>query len=386
MSKQGFIRSTQPAPPIPEGEFTLPDPGELNRPVQSRPPVWVWVVILVIALVAFMVLMYRSGARSFTTGSLFLLPVMGMSMFMLMRQRGAGSNTNRPSQINHNRAEYLRKLDEIRDDVHKAAKAQAEEISFHHPDPSEGALVRLVGGPRMWERDPQARNFGHVRMGVGVTRIKTALVPPVKVPPPEHLETVSAIAARDFLLAQNVVHDVSRPLHLFDQPGWCFFGGEGDRPLIQGLLRSLVCQLCVFHGPDHVQLAVVTDDLSSWEWAKWLPHTADEQWVDASGQARLVFADVSAFMARFDADLRGRTRWSPPTEGSPDVGRRLVVVVDYPGASCAPILGGGFGKAGVSVLEATGDRDSALSNIETSFVADESGNLLKADRKADRRW
>ena len=385
MSRQGFIRSRVAAPPVPEGEFQLPDPGELNRPAQSRPPMWVWVLILVVAMVAFMVLMYRSGARTFTTGSLFLLPVMGMSMFMLMRTRGS-TNNNRPTQINHNRAQYLRKLDEIRADVHTAARAQAEEIAFHHPDPAGGALVRLVGTERMWERDPGSRNFGHVRMGVGVTRIKTALIPPVKVPPPEHLETVTAIAARDFLLAQNVVHDVSRPLHLFDQPGWCFFGAEDDRALIQGLLRALVCQLCVFHGPDHVQVAIVTDDLPSWEWAKWLPHTADDEWVDASGPARLVFGDVAGFMARFDADLRARPRWSPPTKGSAEVGRRLVVVVDSPGANCAPILGGGFGAAGVSVLEATGDRDSALSNTDTSFVTDESGNLLKADRKAARPW
>ena len=91
-------------------------------------------------------------------------------------------------------------------------------------------------------------------------------------------------------------------------------------------------------------------------------------------------------MARFDTDLTARQRFSPPTEGSLDPGRRLLVVVDCPGGSCAPILGGGFGKAGVSVLEATGDRDSALSTSATSFVADDRGNLLKEDRKADRKW
>lgn len=386
MTKKGFIRTLVPGPSVPEGAITTPDPGELNRPIQSRPPTWVWVIILVIALVSFMVLMYRSGARSFSGGSLFLLPVMGMSMFMLMRQRGAGSNTNKPAAVNHNRAEYLRKLDELRDEVHAKARAQAAEISWHHPDPQGGSLVRLVGTPRMWERDPKARNFGHVRLGAGMTLLKTTLVPPVKVPPPEHRETVTAIAARDFLLSQNVVHDVSRPLHLFDQPGWCFFGGPEDRPRIQGMLRALVCQLCLFHGPDHVQVAIVTDDLPSWEWAKWLPHTIDDNWVDASGPARLVFGDVSELMARLDSELVSRPRWSPPGEGSLEVGRRLVVVVDFPGASCAPILGSGQGRAGVSVLEATGDLDSPLSNTDTSFVADEAGNLLKSDRKAVRRW
>ena len=53
--------------------------------------------------------------------------------------------------------------------------------------------------------------------------MRTIINPPQKVPPPEYRETSTAIAARDFLLAQNVVHDVARPLHLFDQMGWAFF-------------------------------------------------------------------------------------------------------------------------------------------------------------------
>jgi hypothetical protein len=388
MSREGFIRSALPAPPQAEGEIQLPDPGELHRPIQSKPPTWVWVAIFVVAVVVLMVMLYRSGARQLSTGSFFIFPVMLMSMLMMMRSRGGGDKDTRPAAINHRRAQYLRKLDEIRDDVHQKARAQAVEITWHHPDPANGALVRLVGTSRMWERDPKSRNFGHVRLGVGVTQLKARLIPPVKVPPPEHTETVSAIAARDFLLTQNVVHDVSRPLHLFDQPGWSFFGRESERPRIQGLLRALVCQLCVFHGPDHVRLAIVTDDLPAWEWAKWLPHTADDEFVDASGPVRLFFADVGAFMIRFETELRGRPRFSPAMEGAGDpIGewRRLVIVVDCPGANCTPILGPGGGRSGLSVLEATGDSDSALATEETAFVIDEVGNLLKA-RRSVRKW
>jgi hypothetical protein len=387
MVREGFIRSAVPAPPQAEGEIQLPDPGELHRPIQSKPPTWVWVAIFVVAVVVLMVMLYRSGARQLSTGSFLIFPVMLMSMLMMMRNRGGGDKDNRPAAINHRRAQYLRKLDEIRVDVHKKARAQAVEIAWHHPDPANGALVRLVGTPRMWEREPKARNFGHVRLGVGVTQLRTRLTPPVKVPPPEHAETVSAIAARDFLLTQNVVHDVSRPLHLFDQPGWCFFAHESDRHRIQGLLRSLVCQLCVFHGPDHLQVAIVTDDPAAWEWAKWLPHAADDEFVDASGPVRLVFADVGPFMSRFEAELRGRSRFSPAMEGAGDeIGesRRLVIVVDCPGANCAPILGPGGGRSGISVLEATGDSDSALATEETAFVLDEVGNLLKARRSAPK--
>jgi DNA segregation ATPase FtsK/SpoIIIE-like protein len=137
-----------------------------------------------------------------------------------------------------------------------------------------------------------------------------------------------------------------------------------------------------------VRVAVVTDDPPAWEWAKWLPHTADDEFVDASGPVRLIFADVGAFMSRFETELRGRPRFSPAMEGASDsIGemRRLVIVVDCPGANCGPILGPGGGRSGISVLEATGGGDSALATEDTAFVVDEVGNLLKA-RRGVRRW
>ncbi len=378
MTKVGFIRQQVPAPAAPEGALIVPNPAEISRPVPSRPPTWVWMLIFVGGAVILMVLLYTSGAKSSFTGGLFVFPMMLVSMMMMMRNRGGGEKKNRPSVLNAERADYHRQLDDLRDDVHAAAAAQAREISYHHPDPREGALLSLVGTPRMWERTPDKTNWGHVRLGVGVTRLNKKLTPPVKVPPPEYRETTTAVAARDFLLAQNVVHDIARPLHLFDQIGWSFFDDSGEhRAVVQGTLRALVCQLCLFHGPDVVQVAVITDDADAWEWAKWLPHTADPEFIDASGPARLLFDDVEGFLARFGEQLRHRERWAPYMEGTSRPEGSLVVVVDFPGADCAPILDG-TGFKGVSVLEATGDQDSVLANADSAFVVDEVGNLLKA--------
>lgn len=379
MSKVGFIRSESAAPAVPEKAILVEDPSEISRPTPSRPPTWVWIVLFVAAAVALMWMLYKSGVRQFSTGSFFIFPVMMISMVMMMRSRMGGSDKkNRESAKNQERADYLRKLDELRSDVHQAAKAQANEIAFHHPDPVDGSLATLVGSGRMWERVPGRRgNWGHVRLGVGVTRLRTKLTPPTKVPPPEFRETVTTVAAREFLQAQNVVHDVPRPLHLFDQIGWSFFGEPEQRDIIQGILRALVCQLCVFHGPDDVQLAIITDDGPAWEWAKWLPHTADSDFVDACGPLRLIFGDVKSFMDRFGADIGSRRPFAPMTEGTELPDRWLVVVVDLPGADCKEITGD-TGRLGVSVLEATGNEKSVIANQESSFILDDIGNLLKA--------
>lgn len=382
MSTTGFIRQVVGKPFVPEEAIQIEDPAEITRPAPAKPPTWVWVLLFVCAAVALMVMLYLSGARQLSGGSFFLFPVMLMSMVMMMRNRlGSNGKKDHGSAINQDRAVYLRGLDEQRVKIHEAARAQATEISYHHPNPEDGSLGTLVGTGRMWERTPDERNFGHVRIGVGITRLKTTLTPPLKVPPPEFRETVTTVAARDLLRAQNVVHDVPRPLHLFDQRGWSFFAEAPMRETVQGLLRALVCQLCVFHGPDDVQVAIVSDDEEAWEWAKWLPHVGDAEFVDACGPARLIFPDVAAFMERFGKELSSRRPFETRQEGSERPGRWLVVVLDLPGADSAAILTE-EGRMGVSVLEATGNEGSVLATGDTAYfiVTDEGGtvNLLKA--------
>lgn len=389
MTKIGHKTQETPAPAIDPKNVSVDNPESYERVPQSRPPTWVWVLLFIGAAIALMVLLYKSGARQLSMGGFFIFPIMIMSMLMMLRSRAGGDKAKRPAALNQRRADYLRKLDKLRDELHDDARAQASEIAYHHPDPAQGSLSTLVGSPRMFERLPDRRNFGHVRMGVGLTRLSTTITPPDKVPPEESRETVTAVAARDFLLAQNVVHDVPRPLHLWDQPGWSVFWDRDDqRDIIQGWLRALVSQLCVFHSPgaidaidpdadSGVRLAIITDDRPAWEAAKWLPHTEDPELVDASGPARLIFSDVESFMARFGEDFATRAPWAPRMEGSIDPPSWLVVVVDSPGASCAPMLGES-GKAGVSVIEATGDEDSVLANPKSAFYLDEVGNLLRA--------
>ena len=378
MSREGFSRQEMTGPSLPDDQIRVPNPGEIERAPQSRPPTWVWVAILVVGVICVMIMLYRTGAR---TGSFFILPMMGMSMLMLMRNRGGGDRKNRPAAVNARRAKYLRELDQKRDLVHQAARAQASEVAYRHPDPCSGSLTTLVGGPRMWEARPGGRNFGHVRLGVGLSRLKTDLLPPEKVPPAEYRETVTAVACRDFLLAQAVIHDVPAPLHLADEPGWAFFADPAQRGLVQGLLRALICQLCVFHGPDDVQLAIITDDRAAWEWSKWLPHVADPELVDASGAARLIFGDVAGFMERFGPQLQAGPDWAVRISGGSEPDRGLlVVVVDLPGADIGPIVGY-CGRAGVSVLEATGNDNSILATRATAYQVDEFGDLLKAPKE-----
>lgn len=82
-------------------------------------------------------------------------------------------------------------------------------------------------------------------------------------------------------------------------------------------------------------------------------------------------------MERFGADIGSRSPFAPMMEGSQMPKRWLVVVVDSPGADCAPIIGD-VGRLGVSLLEATGNEHSVIANADSALVLDDVGNLLKA--------
>ncbi|ORV08023.1 cell division protein FtsK [Mycolicibacterium fallax] len=375
MTRKGFIPRQVDSPKVPEVIKQIPDPLELPRTPQQRPPTWVWMLVFVIAAVVLIVILFRTGTR-LGGGAMFMAPLMLISMLGMMRNRSSNDKT-RPAAIGQSRADYTRALDEVRVDVQENARLQAAEIAYHHPNPTTGSLLTLVNTGRMWERGVDDRNFGHVRIGVGLSKLAMTLEPPKKVPPAELRETITTVAMRDFLLAQNVVHDVARPIHLFDQMGYAFFAEPDQRATVQALLRAMVCQLATWHAPDVVRLAIVSDDGPSWEWAKWLPHVADRDFVDASGSGRLIFASVDDLMVRF-TDLASRPDWAPRIKGGAAPSEWMVVVVDVPGGNVAPILGT-MGHAGVSVLEATGDDHSPLATATTAFLVDDDGNLLRAE-------
>src|SRR5699024_1984750 len=93
-------------------------------------------------------------------------------------------------------------------------------------------------------------------------------------------------------------------------------------------VRAMLLGLCVFHGPDHVRVCVVSPvpDGSDWGWVKWLPHSAFAE-PDSVDCAAMVFRTLHDLEERLDGELHGRARFSRAAEPVP--GRaHLVVVLD----------------------------------------------------------
>ena len=196
--------------------------------------------------------------------------------------RGGRGGGSRAAEIDEDRKDYLRYLDQLRGEVYDTGDRQRRALEWNHPDPH--LLWTLAGTDRMWERRVTDPDYCHVRVGSGSQRLATRLIAP-ETGPVEDLEPVAAIALRRFVRTHSVVPELPTSVSL---RGFAAIGVGGSRSVARDLVRSMLLQLCTFHSPDQVRVAIVCgpDTAAEWEWTKWLPHTANPDVVDGVGAGR----------------------------------------------------------------------------------------------------
>jgi S-DNA-T family DNA segregation ATPase FtsK/SpoIIIE len=139
-----------------------------------------------------------------------------------------------------------------------AAAARLEHRELPHPD---GLMASLfAGSPRMWER--RAHHPDAMRLGIGSGNVPWS--PSLITPPAGAAEEAQAIVA-----AHGELRGV--PVEVELRPG-TVAGLVGDRRRVLGVARALLVQAAILHGPADLEMTVVTDSPSAWDWIKWLPH------------------------------------------------------------------------------------------------------------------
>jgi len=270
-------------PAISGAEVVVEAPPDVPRAIPPNPMMRLLPVLMLVAVVGMTVLFVRSGAAGARNPATLLFPaMMVMSSIGMMAYGGRGART---ADVDESRKDYLRYLLRLRDDVVKDAGRQRDSVLWQHPDPA--ALWTLAGTARMWERDRADSDFCHVRVGLGSQRAATRLVLP-ELGPIDQLEPVGAAALRDFLRAHSTVGDLPIALAL---ARFAVVEVDGDDVLASGLLRAMLCQLAMLHGPASVAIVAVTDEAAGdvWDWLKWLPHHQHRRLVDAAGTARMQY-------------------------------------------------------------------------------------------------
>jgi S-DNA-T family DNA segregation ATPase FtsK/SpoIIIE len=350
VTTQGFIRLARIAPPRPPGgEVVLNSPPEITSPIPN--PLWqrLMPLVMVVAVLGMMGLMFTMSGKAMLSNPLTMMfpMMMLMSMVGMFAGRGGGGG-KRAGELNEERKDYFRYLEQLRGDVRKTGTSQREALAWNHPHP--GDLHSLIGTRRMWERRPNDPDFAHVRIGVGSHRIATKLARP-ETGPLEDLEPVATVALRRFVRTHSVVHGLPTAISLRAFPA---VNIEGPREHGRTLARSILVELAAFHGPDNMVFAIVTADPDgdAWRWSKWLPHLQHPRQSDGIGTTRMLYESLSELETSLTEELLERGRFL--RNATPTAGRlHLVVVIDDGYVSGSERIISDAGLDSVTVLDLT---------------------------------
>ena len=264
--------------------------------VPKEPPSNGWARLLPLGMVVAMggmtALYLTSGAASSRSPMFLFLPVM-MLVSVLGSMAHQSRGVRRGGELDQDRRTYLRYLDALDDGLARTAQRQHASLHRRHPDPS--AAWTLVGGARMWERRPGDDDFCRVRVGVGTRPLATALALP-EPGPIDSRDPVTAGALARLVADRSTVASLPVTVDLLARP---LIRVEGPSDEARVVVRAMLCQVAVLHGPDVVVISVVADDECEWDWVKWLPHHRSLG-PPETGAHRVIVVENDAFAEDFD--------------------------------------------------------------------------------------
>jgi type VII secretion protein EccCa/type VII secretion protein EccCb len=335
-------RRRLPVPASRKGVIAIEAPPELPRLVPPSLLRRVLPFLIVILIVGMVVALVATGMRVISPQTLFFPFVLLLAATAFYR---GSDNKTRTEEVDAERADYLRYLSVVRDNVRAQAAEQRAACTWSHPAPEQ--LATVAGSRRQWERDPHDADFLVVRAGLRDARLETVLQ--VKDTAGEiDLEPVSHSALRGLLDVQRTVPAVPSGIDLSKVSRITVLG---DADEVRGALRAWIAQSVTWHDPAllGVALAADADALESdfWSWLKWLPHSDVPGKVDGVGPARYLAVGVPELRGLLADEIAEREPF-----GSDDAAtaRHLLIVVDDPDADLDQLVPRA-GLAGVTVVQ-----------------------------------
>ncbi|MFJ1609812.1 type VII secretion protein EccCa [Streptomyces sp. NPDC088253] len=329
---------------VPTEEVVLQPPPELPRGHQES----VLMQLLPTLGMGGSVVFFFTNGQPFMKimGMVMIASTVAMSIAMVVRFRRGSQG-----QLADMRRDYLSYLSQIRRTALDTGKAQRDAQYYLHPSPEQ--LWALVAeGSRVWERRPGDEDFAQVRIGLGPQSLATPLVSP-ETGPVEQLEPLTAGAMQRFVATHGVLDSLPMAVSL---RAFYHVTVSGDPQSVRASARALAGSLASLHSPDDLTIVVAAgrEELSHWEWAKWLPHVQLSDTVDGAGSRRLIGSDSRELEQLLATRLTGRPRFHPNATPLPDE-PHIVVVLD--GLSLPPdsVLAAPEGLQGVTVVEVVPD-------------------------------
>ncbi|MFJ1602622.1 type VII secretion protein EccCb [Streptomyces sp. NPDC088253] len=343
-------RSTRPLSPA--EPRTIEPPPNLPEGSSGRAATALLPMAGVMSSVVMMTVIRNSQFAGLGAVVLVVALLGGVALFL--SQRGKAARTRRTQ-----RERYLEYVEGQREHLGQVERELRDRARLLNPPPP--ALYDVVRDPaRLWERRRTDADFMRVRLGVGDVPVQELVVGQSSVggvltpPDPFMLNEARALQHR-FATAPDVPLTAA-----LDRAGNVSI--VGDRDGVLNVARALLIQTAVAHAPDDaaLALAVPSDELAQWEWAKWLPHVLDTQGQNGPVAARRIAPGLAQLAAQRTADLRRRASYAAEVRrGLADrhalqLTDRLLIVHDSHGQAAAelprPDQAVGLADMGITVL------------------------------------
>ncbi|OBK21016.1 type VII secretion protein EccC [Mycobacterium asiaticum] len=355
-----------------KGTITIEAPPELPRAIPPSLFRRAMPYLIGILIVGMIVALFATGMKVISPQTLFFPFVLLLAATALYR---GNDNKMRTEEVDAERADYLRYLSVVRDNIRAQATEQRAAALWSHPDPE--TLTAVPGTRRQWERDPHDPDFLVVRAGRHSAPLTTALRVN-DIADEIDLEPVSHSALRSLLETQRTVRDVPTGIDLTKVSQITVLGDAAARAAV----RAWIAQAVTWHDPTVLGVALASRHLEDddWSWLKWLPHVDIPGQVDGVGPARYLATDADELIDLLGSALEDRTAFT----GQPvDALRHLLIVVDDPeydlSASTLAV-----GRAGVTVVNfsATAPNREQYSDPEKPILRIET----RGGKRAIERW
>ncbi|WP_245401986.1 type VII secretion protein EccCa [Nocardia albiluteola] len=352
-------------------ELRLQPPTELPKPVPPSRIKTIMPVVMVTSMVGMMVMMFRGGGTLSPTMLMFPMMMLTSVFGMVGGAFGGGAGS---AGLNEERKDYLRSIGEHRKMVRDAEIELSTYLRYTHPGPA--ALAPIIGGTRMWEVQMSSPQFLRVRMGRGrITNQVRVIVP--EAAPTSDLDPVGVVELTRFAKAYSTVGGMPIAINLLSAP---LIGLDGDRGALVALVRAMIAELVVLHGPDQVAVAAVLPDPDApgWDWLKWLPHVQHPSETDALGPSRMVYQSVSELRVKV---LSGLNRGPFTANADPSLERKhYVLIVDVGGPATDRDISGIDGCTWIRVSPGEQSLPRAL-----RFTVDPDRSLHEVNSRGMRR-
>jgi DNA segregation ATPase FtsK/SpoIIIE, S-DNA-T family len=310
---------------------------------------------------------------------LILCGAICFATIMIISQR-----TGPKKQLREGRERYLDYIEQMRHTLRARIAVQRRSEAWRHP--LTDRLVDLArNDARRWERRLHDADFLVVRIGTGDQPLVSPLTMAADTGPLNEFDPVCLQAAKELHARYSLLRDQPITVDLRTIGTLSILGTPAAT---RDLATAMTMELATFHAPHEVQIAVVRSDANSdqWDWAKWLPHVQETQFMDGDVPARLIADSVSGMAemlaptmeARLDRYQRARGQEHLPPQ-------HLVIIVDGEGLTThqhliSPDPSVTLDKLGIHVVTLLEHRRDEPERIEDRIQIGPDGNMTLASR------